>query len=85
MTEVGHFVVLGSEGLEPGLEAELLLVVAHQHIAKPELVLGAGHWRLGGAGHWRLGGHGGDPGTWSEAAGFDSLVSSPFQHDFNVT
>ena len=77
MTEVGHFVVLGSEGLEPGLEAELLLVVAHQHIAKPELVLGAGHWRLGG--------HGGDPGTWSEAAGIDSLVSSPFQHDFNVT
>ena len=77
VAEVGHFVVLRSEGLEPGLEAELLLVVAHQHIAKPELVLVAGHWRLGG--------HGGDPGTRSEAAGIDSLVSSPLQHYFNVT
>ena len=77
VAEVGHFVVLGSEGLEPGLEAELLLVVVHQHIAKPELVLAAGHWRLGG--------HGGDPGTWSEAAGIDCLVSSPLQHYFNVT
>ena len=77
VAEVGHFVVLRSEGLKPGLEAELLLVVAHQHIAKSELVLAAGHWRLGG--------HGGHPGTRSEAAGIDSLVSSPLQHYFNVT
>ena len=40
VAEVGHSVVLGSEGLEPGLEAELLLVACHQDAAQPELVLG---------------------------------------------
>ena len=74
VAEVGHSVVLGSEGLEPGLEAELLLVAGHQHAAQPELVLG--HRRLG---------HGGHTGAGSEAPGIDSLVSSPLQHDFNVT
>ena len=39
VAEVGHFVVLGSEGLEPGLETELLLVAGHQHAAQSELVL----------------------------------------------
>ena len=75
VAEVGHSVVLGSEGLEPGLEAELLLVACHQDAAQPELVLG----------HWRLGGHGGHGGARGEAPRVDSLGSSPLQHNFNVT
>ena len=36
VAEVGHFIVLKPQGLEPGLEAELLLVGGHQDAAQPE-------------------------------------------------
>ena len=92
VTEVGHFVILRLEGLEPGLEAELL-AGPHHHAAQSELVTGAGDGRtldrtrgdgLTLTSDGRTLGHRGS-GARGEAARGHSLVSSPLEHDFNVT
>ena len=84
VTEVGHFVILRLEGLEPGLEAELL-AGPHHHAAQSELVTGSDGRTLDRTrGDGRTLGHRGS-GARGEAARGHSLVSSPLEHDFNVT